>query len=359
MFLGIGVVLTVMANSNLVLIQGLRLIVNLGKINIASAVIGTSLGLLFVLTWGTYGIVPMLLTIPTVNLACSLWITRKIPYQDYIWFCKPRLSEIHDLIRLGLSFMISVLLANGVGLLLRILIIKEIGITAAGNFAAAYSLAGVYTGFILQAMAADFYPRLAANNKDRDLTNRLVNEQTEIALDLALPGILGTIVFAPWVVNALYTDSFHGAAEVLQWQVVGMFGRIVTWPIGFILIAKGESFAFIVTESVSCLVYLFSAWAGLKLFGLMGVGIAFIVLYVFYAVMMLLVSKQLTGFKWSVCNRNRLFWMLPTIVIVMVVTFLVSRPWSIMVGSLSVVVSAGICCRSLLKFGPENVFKRT
>ncbi len=148
-------------------------------------------------------------------------------------------------------------------------------------------------------MGMYFYPRLtavAANNKE---VNRLVNEQTEIGILLALPGLLGTMIFSPWVIKLLYSTQFIEAANLLPWFILGIFGRVVSWPLGFVQLAKGAARWFAATEFVINGLHLFLIWLGLRWFGLKGVAVAFAILYGFYTLLMLLVAGRLSHFCWS------------------------------------------------------------
>ena len=120
------------------------------------------------------------------------------------------------------------------------MVIRQMGLDAAGLYQAAFALSSVYVGFVLGAMGADYYPRLTAVSADNKKVNRLVNEQTEVSLLLALPGILGTLTFATWVIHLLYSAQFEPAVDILRWQILGVLGRVVSWPVGFVLLAKGS-----------------------------------------------------------------------------------------------------------------------
>jgi PST family polysaccharide transporter len=64
-------------------------------------------------------------------------------------------------------------------------------------------------------MGADYYPRLTGVAHDHAAVNRLVNEQTEIGLLLAVPGLLATLALAPWIIRLFYTSEFLPAVELL------------------------------------------------------------------------------------------------------------------------------------------------
>ena len=97
--------------------------------------------------------------------------------------------------------MLSGLLMMGASYGVRAIILRMEGLDAAGFYAAAWTLGGLYVGIILQAMGADFYPRLVGVAEDNRECNRLVNEQTLVSLLLAGPGVIGTIIFAPLIIS--------------------------------------------------------------------------------------------------------------------------------------------------------------
>ncbi len=88
-------------------------------------------------------------------------------------------------------------------------------------------------------MGSDFYPRLTAVARDHAECNRLVNEQAQIGLLLAGPGVIATLTFAPLVIAMFYASTFAGAVEPLRWICLGMALRVVAWPMGYIVLAKG------------------------------------------------------------------------------------------------------------------------
>ena len=193
-------------------------------------------------------------------------------------------------------------MTNVVAYLTRVMVIRQMGLDAAGLYQAAFALSSVYVGFVLGAMGADYYPRLTAVSADNKKVNRLVNEQTEVSLLLALPGILGTLTFATWVIHLLYSAQFEPAVDILRWQILGVLGRVVSWPVGFVLLAKGRGKTFFYTELAANIVNLCLIWLGMKWFGLSGLGMAFFAVYAFYLLMILSVVHRLCGFIWTKAN---------------------------------------------------------
>jgi len=162
-----------------------------------------------------------------------------------------------------------------------------------------------------------------------------------------LPGVLATIVCAPWIIRGFYAADFHPAIGLLQWQVLGIFGRIVTWPMGFIMLAKGEGRLFLLTEFVSNLVYATLVYVGLRMFGLVGVGMAFLGLYLFYTVLMISVSRRLTGFRWSEVNRKILKWSVPCLAVVFAGMQILRPIWANVLGA-SAILTSGVVCLKMI-----------
>lgn len=206
--------------------------------------------------------------------------------------------------RLGLAFALSALLMAAVSWVTKLWILRCFGMEANGFYQAAWAISGVFAGFILQAMGMDFYPRLTAAAQDDALVNRLVNEQTEVGILLALPGLLAIIVFSPWIIHLLYSTAFEKAAELLPWFVLGVFGRVVSWPLGFIQLAKGAARCFAATEVFAACLHLALVFVMMQWLQLRGVAVAFAGLYVCYTAAMLWMARRFSQFSLDTRNQR-------------------------------------------------------
>jgi len=284
------------------LLQGTRRIGDLAKMNIFGTLAGAILSIPIVYFWGRAGI-PVYMVLASAAAVFISWLYARrvrvekvrIPFQQVA-------IEATSLLKLGLAFLASGLMTTGTTFLLRVFVAHQEGVYGAGQFQAATSLSLVYVSFVLQAMGADFYPRLTAAANDNRRCNQLVNEQAEISMLLALPGVLATLALAPWVIQIFYSSKFDKAAEILCWQVAGTFLQVNSWPMGFILLAKGRAAVFFWTDLVAYSVYVALGWVGLKFFGLPGLGMAFLGLYVFYLGLIYFVVWRVSGFTFSPRN---------------------------------------------------------
>ena len=80
--------------------------------------------------------------------------------------------------------------------------------------------------------------------------------------------------------------------------------RVVSWPMGFIIVASGRQGLFFWSELAYTVVHLGAAWTLVKSLGVNGAGIAFSASYVFHGLMIYMIVRRLTGFRWSPANRR-------------------------------------------------------
>jgi PST family polysaccharide transporter len=207
-------------------------------------------------------------------------------------------------LKLGLVFLASGLLMMGAAYAIRTIILRQLGLEAAGFYQSAWALGGMYVGIVLQAMGADFYPRLTASAEISAECNRLVNEQAQVSLLLAGPGVLTTLTFAPLVIAVFYTPQFVAAVEPLRWICLGMALRVVIWPVGYIIVARGRQAMLFWTEVLAAVAHVGLAWLAVGPFGVSGAGMAFVGMYLVHGSVVYLLVRRMTGFRWSAANRR-------------------------------------------------------
>lgn len=296
------VLLTALAASNTTILQGLRRIRALAVITVTSAVISTAATVLLLLAFGERAIVPSLVVTALVTAAVSFWHVRDLPFRAPAGAWQVLLQDGRGLLALGSIFLVTHLLTVLTDYAVRLMVLQSLEIQGAGLYQAAWTLGGTYVGFVLGAMATDFYPRLSAAADDHLACNRLVNEQVEVGLLLAGPGILACLTFAPWLVSLCYSREFAPAVDLFRLLLVGMLLRVVAWPLGYILRAKRHGAAVLWTEIAKNATQLILSLLLIQRFGLVGAGLAFILTYVVCLGLMLATSRALTGFRFSSSN---------------------------------------------------------
>jgi len=316
------------------LLQGLRRISNVATLNVLGSLFGTICSLPMVYFWGQDGIVPFLITVAGMNLLTSWWFARKVPILNLQMKSVEIIEEGRGLIYLGLAFMGSGLVSQGAAYIIRIILLRQLGLDGVGLYQAAFNLSSIYIGVILSAMGLDYYPRLTAVSDNNHACNQLINQQTEVGLLVAAPGIIATLSFAPFILEVFYSAKFIAAYGILRWSILGIFLRVVSWPLGYLILAKGRAMLFFITELAANVMHLILIWIATKMFGLNGTGIAFFGLYVFYTIMTFAVGYKLSGFLWSARN---LF-----LIVIISVSFGLSIVLSVYLSQMSSLISGAI-----------------
>lgn len=316
-WLALALALTVASASQSALLNGFRRIGDLARVSVISSAVATVIGVGALLIFGSRGLVAYVLITPIASFAVGCLYVARLPK---IAADRTPLAELvgqwRALIRLGTTFTLAGLAGGGAQLIVRSLIGRQLGLDALGQFQAAFTISMTYVSLVLGAMGTDYYPRLTAAIRDPGAANRIVNEQTEVALLLASPILLAVMGLAPWIMQVLYSGRFSGAAAVLQWQILGDVLKIVSWPLGFVILAAGAGTTFLVSEIIAGAVFPLATWWLLPLVGAQASGISFMIMYMVYLPTIYILARHRTGFSWL---RRVFFQIILTVIMVLTV----------------------------------------
>lgn len=282
-----------------VVLQGMRRLKDLAKCTAYGATFGliTSIPLYYWL--GIDGIVPTLI----LNSACTLtlsWLySRKIKVEKIQVTTKQTLEQGKQMLVMGISMSLSGIFSSVVAYAIRGYIQGSGGVEQVGLFQAGFAIMTTYVGMVMNAIATDYYPRLAAINKDNEKCREAVSQQGEIGLMILAPMLTCCLVFMPVVLKILYSDSFLAANEYISWACLGMMLRLAAWVISYLFVAKAESKLFLKLELSANIYYLIFSLVGYHFWGLTGLGIAFAMEYVVYFIQCYLIARKCYDFRFS------------------------------------------------------------
>lgn len=279
--LGVGVALAVIASPQTAILNGMRRLNSLAKMNMGSAFFSTIISMSALFLWKENGLIIFILTEPIIGFVLGYYYIVKI--DTLKWRMLPfrqLMTQWRVLFRLGIAFTISGLALTVAQLLVRMLVQRELGVVALGFFQSAWVISMSYMSLILMAMGTDYFPRLSGAMHDHVVAKQLVNEQTEVALLLVAPILLIILGLAPWIIKILYSAEFVAAADILQWQILGDMFKVLCWPAGFIILAAGDGKKYMLVEMTAYGTYALVVWLGIPWIGLKATGVSFVVMYV-------------------------------------------------------------------------------
>jgi antigen flippase len=201
--------------------------------------------------------------------------------------------------RLGIATMAVDAIASVVMIATSAAVVHRLGMESNGLYLAAWGLSGTFASLVLGAMGGDLYPRLSAVRGDGAATSRLVGEQIEISVLLALPGLLLMLGLAPLVVRILYSHEFAGAAVLLLWFVPFAFCRVLITPISFALLASGRGGSMVVIQATCLVAQLVMAVVGLNWRGLVGMAEGTCAAGLLGVIVFSLGARREVGLRWS------------------------------------------------------------
>jgi O-antigen/teichoic acid export membrane protein len=331
-WLALAVSLTVCGGSLVALLTGLRRIGDVARVSVISAFLSTVAGVAALVALGEGGLLPFIIAAPAMLVATAAFYVARIP--------RPRAGRIgfadlspqwRVMAALGVAIMLSGLVGTGGQLAVRSLIGFELGRSELGHFQAAVSLSQTYLGFVLGAMATDYYPRLTAAYSDPQAANRLVNEQSEVALLLAAPVLLTMLGAAPWILHLLYASEFREASAILRWQTLGDVLKVASWPLGYLLLASGNGRLFLMTEVIGAGVLVLVTWLAMPILGAAAGGMASLAVYLVYLPIVYWLARRRTGFRWAPAVTRTLLLLTAAAMAVFVVASL-SEVWGLVAG---------------------------
>jgi O-antigen/teichoic acid export membrane protein len=299
LFVAIGVALSTGGTAQICLVQGMQRTGEFALFSVIGSAITTAVGVPVLWAFGSVAIPVYVVLAPLVGFLTGLVMVARLPRLP-----APGL-DLASLVfqwamfaRLGIPFMAASVAPTAAELLIRIDVREHLGIQVLGQFQASWTLAAQYVAFLLAAMAADFFPRLTATASD-SARSAMVNQQTEIALLLSGCAILGMFGWAPTVVFLLYSPEFNLTADLLRWQIVATVFQVMSWPLGFVLLAVGDGMTFFLVELASVSAMVLLAHLLLPSTGLIGVGIGYLVAQVCHLALIHGLVRSRIGFAWS------------------------------------------------------------
>lgn len=352
---GLAILLALLGGAQAAILQGMRRIKDLGLVTVIGAFVGTLAGLTAVWVQGDSGLIWFVLVQPLAAVLVALYYTRRLPKPTVARLSLVETLEVwKPMAKLGAAFMLGGLATAATLLLVRGRISQELGLDAAGQFAAAWGITMTYVGFLLGAMSADYYPRLAEVIHDRVAAVRLMNDQAQLGLAIGGPVVLLLIGLAPWVITLLYSAEFGPAVTLLQWQTVGNVFKVASWALGFSIAASARGKTFLFVQVNFNILFLLMLWPTLAHFGIIAAGPAFMIAYILHFCLLNILVRLFYGFRWEALSLGLLC--LHAVLAVALLAVALTAPLFAALASLVLAAATGLFGLRvvLVKIGPEG-----
>ena len=296
-WLGAGAALLVIFNAAIGVLTGLRRVGDVARVSVVSAALATVVAIAALLLLRERAILLFVLAGPAASAMVALFYLRRIPRASAP---RPSRREMEPhwraLASLGFAFTAVAVVTGASQVAVRTLIQSELGVVAVGQFHASWQISTNYIGFILAAMAVDYYPRLTGVIKEPERAVSTINHQGEVALLLAGPVLIGTVGFAHWLIPLLYSSQFLPSIEILRWQILGDLFKIGSWTLGMAMVAAGRGRLFVLSECAGAAILVGLTAVLLPMLGLKSPGVAYFLMCLFSFLLSWAIARKLIGY---------------------------------------------------------------
>ena len=176
-------------------------------------------------------------------------------------------------------------------ILVRNILIDQVGWDATGQWQAVYKISEVYLGVITMALGTYYLPRLASLTSIDSIISE-INKTAKVIIPIVAVMALGVYLFRDVAISLLFTEEFRSARDLFAIQLTGDIIKIASWLYAYPMLSRGATKWFMGTEiifslSVVALTYLLVSNMGLK-----GATVAYLVNYSMYFLIVKLNIKR-------------------------------------------------------------------
>jgi O-antigen/teichoic acid export membrane protein len=275
-WLSISLFFQALSSGKLALLQGLHKLKQLAKANVLASILSLCFTMPLYYYYKIEGIVPSIILSAFFGFLISWYFTKDVKVKKIKITFKESFSDGIDMVKLGSVVMITNFTLMGVMYLIQLFISHTAGVDQVGLYTASVTILTVYIGLVFSSMLPDFLPRLSAISNDNIQINRMVNQQTEMAVLILGPILILLLSSLPIVISILFTSKFMPMILLVQWAVLGVLFRAANWTIGIMIIAKGDFKLFLVIELSIDVIILITNIVFYHFFKLEGIGIAYL-----------------------------------------------------------------------------------
>lgn len=293
--LSITLLLKQLSTGELVILQGMRKIKLLAKANFYGNLAGLVFSVPLYYFYRIDAIVPTIIVSTFCAMVFSFFYSNKVRINKVALSNKEAFKEGKSMIKLGMVLTFSSVLTLVSSYLIQIYLGNTAGIEMVGFYNAAFTLLNSYVGLLFVAMSTDYFPRLSANIDDAPKIRQAVIEQSSIGILIITPIIILFLAFSETIVHLLFSKDFLVIIPMIAIGIVGMLFRVVSFSLGYMILAKADTKLFIKNTIGFNILYLALSIGGYYYYGLAGLGAAFTAHYFFHFI----IIKTISFYKYN------------------------------------------------------------
>lgn len=265
------------------ILQGTEFFKRLAKASVCGSATGLAISIPMFRWLGNVS-VPLSILAYSFSILFFLYLNRNksFPYKLTGW---SEMKENSGFVKLGGYIALATFATNLAQMIFMSWLNREASTAEVGYFQAGNTLVFRYTSIIFGAVGLEFYPRMAANSHSNKRMSLFVSHEISLLLKIFTPMLIAFLLLRKWIVDILYTSDFYVILPFISIAIFTIILRSVSTCMAFSIIAKGDGKTYLFTEGVDAIIGVcLNIWL-YRLYGLTGIGIAQVIWYGIYTLM--------------------------------------------------------------------------
>lgn len=298
--LSLTVAMNIVNESKQAILKGMRQLRSLAKASMIGSATGLLLSAPLFYFFGKDGIVPELLIASIIAVLVSDFYVKNIKYEKVNLSIKEVYQGSKPMVKMGIALMTVTFLQTIVAFVINAYIRTKGGLEDVGYYSAGTAITNSYFGLIVTALMTDYYPRIAAVNKDNNALQDELNKQSIVSLILCCPMFVLFMTLLPLFIRILYTDSFLPAVDFVKWSIYWTLITVCSNQVDMILVAKFQTKVYLLISVIFRIVQLVLCITLYGIMGLEGLGISYFILGILHMTIMCIIVYYLYKINFNV-----------------------------------------------------------
>ena len=134
-------------------------------------------------------------------------------------------------------------------LLVRNILIEQVGWIAAGQWQAVWKISEAYLAVITIALGIYYLPKLSSLSNVNDIVSE-IHKTAKLVIPIVVVLALGVYFFRDGIILLLFTKDFHSARDLFAVQLCGDVVKVISWLYAYPMLSRGAIKWFISTEII-------------------------------------------------------------------------------------------------------------
>lgn len=251
-------------------------------LNIASSLFGLLITLILVRKLNLYGaLISSIVAQSIVFFITLMFVIKSKWFKLSMFFGKIDREYRNKLLKYSIMTLVSATMVPLSQIYLRNYIGVNIGWDAAGYWQGISRISDTYLMLITTTLSIYYLPKLSSIQDKTELRKEIIyGYKIIMPIVIAMAGSI--YILRDFIIKLIFTKDFLPMKELFLYQLIGDVIKIASWLLGYIMVAKAMTKLFVISEVIFVFSFVGLGVLFIKIFGLVGISIAFMVNYLLY-----------------------------------------------------------------------------